>query len=167
MKKIFIILTFMLIVFTLNCASKPEPIKESVVKSVSFDISSQNEQLTRMPISGFEYKSSRLSSETWDRWAKQAAPVVKAIISKLPDDYVLQVTGHADASGPEEPVDNKPGNIKISTNRAMTVYRALKKAGISSPKITYKGMGSSDLLENVDPKDERQRRVTFKVVSRL
>jgi outer membrane protein OmpA-like peptidoglycan-associated protein len=97
-------------------------------------------------------------------WATAAAPVVKGVIDKLPEGYVLQVTGHTDARGPEGPVGAKPGNIKISTDRAKAVFDALKAKGVTSPKMTYKGVGSSELIPGVDPKDAQQRRVTFKVV---
>ena len=55
-------------------------------------------------------------------------------------------------------------NIKISTDRAQTVYSALRKAGIESPKMSYKGVGSSELLEGLDPRAAEHRRVTFKVI---
>ena len=60
--------------------------------------------------------------------------------------------------------DLKPGNIKISTDRAKTVYDALLNANISSPKLTYKGVGSDELLPDYDPRAGEQRRVTFKIV---
>jgi len=123
-----------------------------------------NEQLQKIPVKGFGYKSAQVPPQNWDVWAKASAPVVKGIIDKLPEGHVLQVTGHADARGPEEPVGNKPGNIKISTDRAKMVHASLKRQGITSPKMTYKGVGSSEPLEGVDPKDPEQRRVTFKVV---
>jgi outer membrane protein OmpA-like peptidoglycan-associated protein len=127
-------------------------------------VSAQNKQLEKIPVTGFAYKSAVIPKQNWDKWATTAAPVVKEVLNKLPEGYVLQVTGHADGSGPEEPVGNKPGNIKISTDRAKAVYNALKAKGIDSPKMTYKGVGSSELLPGVDPRDGANRRVTFKVV---
>jgi outer membrane protein OmpA-like peptidoglycan-associated protein len=97
-------------------------------------------------------------------WAKAAAPVVKEVINNLPEGYVLQVTGHSDGRGPEDPVGAKPGNIKISTDRAKAVYDSLGRQGITSPKMTYKGIGSSEPISGIDPDDAQQRRVTFKVV---
>ena len=149
------------LIFAVGCASTPA---QQEVKPAVPDISSQNEQLSQYPISGFAYKSSKLDTAKWDKWAERAAPIVQEILNKLPEGYVLQVTGHADASGPEEPVGNKPGNIKISTDRAKTVYDALGRANISSPKMTYKGVGSDELLPQYDPRAAEQRRVTFKIV---
>lgn len=150
------------LIFTFGCSSGQ--VEKDTGGGVSKMISAQNEQLADNSISGFGYKSSKLPEKQWDNWAKSAAPVVKDILTKIPEGYVLQVTGHADASGPEQPTGNKPGNIKISTDRAKTVYSALKRAGIDSPKLTYKGIGSSELLDGVDPRAAEQRRVTFKVV---
>ena len=44
------------------------------------------------------------------------------------------------------------------------MYYSLKKMGISTKRITYKGMGSSMLLGDVDPRSPKQRRVTFEIV---
>jgi outer membrane protein OmpA-like peptidoglycan-associated protein len=120
--------------------------------------------LAGFSIDGFGYKSSSFDSSKWEAWAKKAAPVIKEITGKLPDGYVLQVTGHTDASGPEEPETNKPGNIKISTDRAKAVYDALIKAYINTSKITYKGAGSTELLNIYAPRSAEQRRVTFKIM---
>ena len=162
MKKYFGIFLCILIISIIGCASKPEVKQETPVQVP--DISSQNEQLASYPLDGFAYKSSKLNQEKWNRWAEQTAPLVQEILEKIPDGYLLQVTGHADASGPEEPVGDKPGNIKISTDRAKTVYDALLNANISSPKLTYKGVGSDELLPDYDPRAGEQRRVTFKIV---
>ncbi|MDY6935663.1 MAG: OmpA family protein [Spirochaetota bacterium] len=163
MKKNLILLLSIILVWTIGCASKKEVVKKDIVDP-NVMISNQNEQLTRFPIGGFGYKSSRLPSQEWRDWAEAAKPIVEDVITKIPEGYVLQVTGHADASGPEEPVGNKPGNIKISNDRARTVFNALQNAGINSSKLTYKGVGSSDLLYTEDPRSPKQRRVTFKVV---
>ena len=127
-------------------------------------VTTSNDQLAKYPVSGFGYKSSKVSKSKWDRWAKDAAPIVKEILNKIPKDYVLQVTGHTDASGPEEPVGDKPGNIKISGDRAKTVHGALVRAGVNSPNLTHKGIGSADPLSGISSRSGKQRRVTFKVV---
>ena len=152
-----------IISFIAGCGSSPQVEKDTGGETTKM-ISAQNKQLANSSLGGFGYKSSKLPRAQWDNWARNAAPVVKDILTKIPEGYVLQVTGHADASGPEEPTGNKPGNIKISSDRAYTVYSALKRAGIESPRMTYKGIGSSELLEGVDPRSGEQRRVTFKVM---
>ncbi len=155
------------VLFVLGCASAPAPeVKKDTVDPNIANISSQNQQLANNPIGGFAYKSSKLDTAKWDKWAQRVAPIVKEITTKLPEGYILQITGHTDASGPENPTGDKPGNIKISTDRAKTVYDALKKANVDSPKITYKGIGSEELLKDYDSRAPEQRRVTFKIVQK-
>lgn len=149
--------------FMMSCGSAPEVKEQTAVPAASL-VGMQNEQLAKIPVTGFDYKSSAMPPQKWDRWAKAAAPVVRDIINKLPEGYVLQVTGHTDARGPENAIGNKPGNIKISADRAKAVFNSLRKEGITSPNMIYKGVGSSDLLPGVDPNDPQQRRVSFKVV---
>lgn len=141
-----------------------------VVQASGFDtelwVKTSNEQLSRVPFDGFAYKSSEVPAQKWDKWAVTAAPVISGIVSKIPDGYVLQITGHTDGSGPEDPQAQKPGNVKISTDRAKSVYNSLRKKGITSPKMTYKGAGSSEPLSGVDSRDAAQRRVTFNIVAK-
>lgn len=162
MKEISLALTVVWAMVVVACSSTEvqQPVGDPNIAVVN----AQNQQLEKIPVTGFAYKSAAVPKQDWDKWATMAAPVVKEILNKLPEGYVLQITGHTDGSGPEEPVGNKPGNIKISTERAKAVYNSLKAKGIDSPKMTYKGVGSSELLPGVDPRDAANRRVTFKVV---
>lgn len=127
-------------------------------------VSASNTQLSKYPVAGFAYKSSKVPPQEWDRWAKVAAPAVKEIVEKLPDGYMLELRGHTDARGPEQAENTKPGNSKISADRAKAVYDSLGKAGIKSDKITYRGVGSAEPLKDIDAQDARQRRVTFLIV---
>jgi outer membrane protein OmpA-like peptidoglycan-associated protein len=149
MKYLLIILT---IAFCFNCGT-------TQIKSDPVAI--QNTKLAENPTSGFGYKSSKMPSS----WAKSVAPVVKDILKNLPEGYVLQITGHTDTSGPELPTGDKPGNLKISLERALTVYNALKNAGVDTDKMICRGVGSREPLENAPP--EQQRRVTFKLVKEI
>lgn len=146
---------------------KPEPSEASSPEKIAApDINNLNNSLEKYPIAGFDYKSSKMPESEWAEWAKSAAPIVKKIISSLPENYVLQATGHTDSIGPEEPTSSKPGNLRISRDRAKTVYNALIKAGITSEKLTYKGVGSSIPDTKYNPKDSRQRRVTFMAIKK-
>ncbi|HRS79093.1 MAG TPA: OmpA family protein [Spirochaetota bacterium] len=164
MKKLFTAITIIIAtIFIVSCAK--EQVKEPEKVGVDTNIvSASNEQLAKYPVTGFAYKSSKVPPQSWDKWAKVAAPVVKGILDKLPDGYALEIRGHADGRGPESAEGAKPGNMKISTDRAKAVYDSLGKAGITSPKLTYRGVGSSEALSGVDPKSAEQRRVTFQVV---
>jgi outer membrane protein OmpA-like peptidoglycan-associated protein len=170
MKKYFLPLLTLAVAFALSCTSKPAP-KVSKDVNVSVDVpakiivSNANKILSRLPLKNFEYKSSKIPKQEWEKWTESAAPIVEDIIEKLPDGYVLQITGHADISGPELPVGEKPGNIKISTDRAKSVWTSLFRRGINSTDITYRGVGSSELTYKCNPRDSCQRRVTFQAVS--
>ncbi len=148
--------------FVLSCS---EQVKEQPkVAGDNTFIPVSNSQLSKYPVTGFAYKSSQMPAQEWSKWAKAAAPVIKDIVNKIPDGYVLEVRGHADARGPETPEGNKPGNLKISTERAKVVYDSLANAGIKSSKITYRGVGSSQTIQNIDATSAQQRRVTFVIV---
>ncbi|HNW29949.1 MAG TPA: OmpA family protein [Spirochaetota bacterium] len=164
MKKLVTAITIIIAaIFIVSCAK--EQVKEPEKVGVDTNIVQvSNEQLAKYPVTGFAYKSSKVPPQSWDKWAKVAAPVVKGILDKLPEGYALEIRGHTDGRGPETAEGAKPGNMKISTDRAKAVYDSLGKAGITSPKLTYRGVGSSEPLSGADPKGAEQRRVTFQVV---
>jgi hypothetical protein len=142
MKKATVLTTFILLAsfMVFSCATEPE--KAPPPEKGTFSLSASNAQLAYYPVTGFAYKSTVIPSDSWTHWAKNAEPIVKGIINKMPEGYVLQVTGHADSSGPEEPEGNKPGNIAISKGRAEAVYEALGQVGVKSNKMIIKGVGS-------------------------
>jgi outer membrane protein OmpA-like peptidoglycan-associated protein len=164
MKKITALIAIIMSCFLIASCAKEQVKEPAKVGADDTFVPASNTQLAKYPVSGFAYKSSRVPPQEWDRWAKIAAPVVKEILNKLPDGYALELRGHADSSGPETAEGDKPGNLKISTDRAKAVYDSLGRSGISSPKITYRGVGSSEPLAGVDPKSGEQRRVTFVIV---
>ena len=167
MKKIFAVISiFVAILFIVSCEKEQvkEPVKVAV-DNTAF-VGASNDQLAKFPVTGFGYKSSTIPSQSWDKWAQLAAPVIKDIVDKLPEGYALEVRGHTDARGPEDPEGDKPGNLKISKDRADGVIESLKKQGISSDKIVSKGVGSAEPLAGADPKSADQRRVTFSIVAK-
>ena len=166
MKRLTVVITIIIGMFLITSCAK-EQVKETEKVGVDMGaISASNAQLAKYPVTGFAYKSSKVPAQEWDKWAKVAAPVIKEIVNNLPEGYVLEVRGHADARGPETAEGNKPGNMKISTDRAKAVYDSLGKAGISSPKMVYKGAGSSETMSSADATAAEQRRVTFGIVQK-
>ncbi|MBN2159082.1 MAG: OmpA family protein [Spirochaetes bacterium] len=127
-------------------------------------VSASNAQLAKYPVTGFAYKSSTIEPMNWNKWAKVAAPIVSSILDKLPDGYVMECRGHADSRGPEDPEGDKPGNLKISRDRAKAVYNALAGQGLKTNKITYRGVGSSQPLAGYATTAPQQRRVSFVIV---
>jgi len=164
MKNLLKIMSSAIVILSMISCGKEQIKEPAKVGGDSGFINVSNGQLAKYPVTGFAYKSAQVPSQEWNNWARMAAPVVKDILNKLPDGYVLEVRGHADASGPEQPEGNKPGNLNISRDRAQAVIKALASAGLTSSKITYKGVGSSQLLSRYDPRSGQQRRVTFSVV---
>ena len=79
----------------------------------------------------FEYNSDKLILEA----KKNLNKVSKVLKNKA---YNIEIIGHTDATGTEE------HNLKLSENRAKTVYFFLLKSGyISEHQATYKGMGEA------------------------
>lgn len=164
MKKIVMsIFTLIIATAIISCGDKQVKTKPAPSGGL---VGPLNKQLQEASLDGFGYKSTKPPASKFDKWAKSAAPLVKKVLTQLPEGYVLQITGHTDASGPEEPEGNKPGNIKISTGRAKAIFSSLKRQGINSPKLTYKGVGSSELDPNYDDRSANQRRVTFVIVEK-
>ena len=166
MKNLYITMIIAAGILAMNACAKDQ-IKEPVnVGANNTFVTASNKQLAKYPVTGFAYKSTAVPEQQWKTWARVAAPVVKEIINKLPDGYVLEVRGHADASGPENQEGDKPGNMNISRERAKAVIKSLESAGIESKKITYKGVGSSEPLGGYAPRSGQQRRVSFSIVPR-
>ncbi len=166
MKKISLFMVIAFIGLTVACSSSQQGTSASDGSETNPFVKASNKELSRYPIGGFAYKSSELETKRWDWWAKAALPIVNNIVAKLPDGYVLQVTGHADSRGPERVQGNKAGNMQLSENRAKTVYNSLKKNGVSTSKVTYKGVGSSEPIPGISPQSAQNRRVTFKIVKK-
>ena len=158
-KKKFTILSAMLaaMVFAVNCASAPE-----TPKAMSGDmiVGPLNSQLDTATLTGFDVWGTNVDTSKYDSWAQTAAPVVKGILDKTPDGYNLEVQGHADGDG------GAAQNQQVSTTRAKIIYDALKKQGVTSPKLTYKGYGSSNLKNPSNPSAPENRRVGFQIVKK-
>ena len=81
------------------------------------------------------------------------------ILAMAPDRCVL-VEGHTDSSG------NADKNLALSKDRAASVVRFIaEKGGVDRKRLVPLGKGSSDPLNNLDPRDPKNRRVVFKVVA--
>ena len=128
-----------------------------------------NAQLEKVPLEGaFDYKSAQLKQNKVMDLADKVAPVVKEVIAKLPQGYVLVIIGHANVRGPACATATKKGNVYWSEERAKAVYQALKDKGITSDKLVYMGAGEDPayLKEGVDKRSDEQIRVTFKIMSK-
>lgn len=84
---------------------------------------------------------------------------IARVLSLSPDRCIL-VEGHTDATG------NADKNLSLSHERANAVVNFISsKNGIDRQRLVPIGKGSSDPLKNLDPRDSKNRRVVFKVVT--
>ena len=114
---------------------------------------------------GYGYKSTAVGGD-FPTWSSAAKPQITQALSQVGDDYVIQVTGHTCAIGPRTaPGDGRRGNMYYSEQRAKAVRDGLVNAGVPANKLVVKGVADTQLLPGVDPKDQKQRRVTFQVVA--
>jgi outer membrane protein OmpA-like peptidoglycan-associated protein len=132
-----------------------EPIRMTGNKAVD----TLNLTLAKVPIEGFP-SGKPASKEDWNRMINIAVPVVKEVMPKVPAGYNLQVTGHTDGEGGINSADN----MKLSAERAQSVWAELRKKGINDPKLTYKGVAGTIKTGKCGINSSCQRRVTFMVV---
>lgn len=84
---------------------------------------------------------------------------IARILALSPDRCVI-VEGHTDATG------NYDKNMMLSRDRAGSVVNFISnRNGIDRKRLVPVGKGSSDSIQNLDPRDPRNRRVVFKVVT--
>ncbi len=84
---------------------------------------------------------------------------IAKILSLNPDRCVL-VEGHTDAIG------NAERNLALSRERADAVVKFIvEKAGMDSKRLAPVGKGQNEPLKGLDPRNAKNRRVVFKVVS--
>ena len=173
MKKLSVIIisSLMISAFLVSCSDTkqvkteiPKVQTENVqVKSGGADdfvIDAINRQVKDFSIDGFPGGSAKISKNEDLENMKKIVGYVKPIIAKIPDGYVMQITGHC--ANYESDVKRK----KVSTARAEKIYNELKKAGVSGKKMVARGVGSDEPSANYGDKDAKQRRVSFKVVKK-
>ena len=125
-----------------------------------FAVKAINNQVKGFSIDGFPGAKATLTKNEDLENMKRIVGLVKPIIEKVPDGYVMQITGHA-ADYPTPALQRS-----VSNARAKKIYDELKKAGVPAEKMTYKGVGISDPREGYSNKDFAQRRVSFKAVKK-
>ncbi|OHC61837.1 MAG: hypothetical protein A3H93_08900 [Rhodocyclales bacterium RIFCSPLOWO2_02_FULL_63_24] len=122
----------------LDCANLPADVKTNAVDfAIQFKVGSA--------------KISHASEATLGSIAK--------ILALAPDRCVL-VEGHTDATG------NADKNMTLSKDRAGSVVNYItEKSGIDRKRLVPLGKGSSNPAPGLDPRDPKNRRVVFKVVT--
>jgi outer membrane protein OmpA-like peptidoglycan-associated protein len=168
-RSLFFSLWIVMVVALISCGepkTNQQVSKQDKTNSAEVLIEKTNEELSEHPLVAFGYKSYKLNTRKWEVWAKSVAPILEKIIPQIPEGYVLQIVGHANAIGPEEPQpDGRPGNIYWSKMRARVVFKELVKQGLPADKMVCKAAGSSELDPRYpNPRDDRHIRVTLRIV---
>ncbi len=160
MKKVISIFSVVIIsAFLISCGETTQEKTDSPsVQAPSGDmvISSINEQVKDFSIDGFPGGSAKLKNNEDLENMERIIGLVKPIIEKLPDGYVMVIRGHAAA------YPTKALQRSVSKKRAYKVYSALRKAGVPKSKIAHRGLAISEPLADYDVKDAKQRRVSFR-----
>ncbi len=131
-----------------------EPMVQS--NSTPIVVTTVNNQLDTVSIDGFNGNSSKLKNRTSVSNMVKIVKMVKPLIDKLPDGYVMVIRGHCANFLPQSRISS------VSKMRARTIYNQLRKAGVPASKIKWRGLGVEQLLSDYDGKDAKQRRVSFK-----
>lgn len=164
-----IVSSLMVAAFLISCAGTPQTqtqTKTDTTPSVKADaggdfaVKAINNQVSDFAIDGFPGGSSKLSKNEDLENMKKIVALVKPIIDKIPDGYVMQITGHA------ADYDGKAKQMSVSKARAARVYTELKNAGVAASKMTYKGVGIDEPISGADLKSVKQRSVSFKAVKK-
>jgi outer membrane protein OmpA-like peptidoglycan-associated protein len=157
MKKtlVFCISSLLMITFLSSCGDKQ--VKSSGGNMVVDGI---NSQVKGFSIDGFNGGGATMKQNDDFENMKNIVSLVKPLIEKIPDGYVMEITGHCAA------YDSPAKQQSVSKARAKKVYDELKNAGAAEAKMTYRGAGIDEPIPSLDPKDFKQRRVSFKAVKK-
>mgnify|MGYP000050082413 CR=1 FL=1 len=100
----------------------------------------------------FDVNKATLKPESQLKLAKLAG-----ILMVFPD-MKLSIEGHTDSTGPEEL------NLRLSTERARTVYEFLMSQGVSPERLKYQGFGSSQPVAPNDTEANRAKNRRVEVI---
>lgn len=141
-----------------SVAAPPPPPAEETTETAAAATSTTDVPATEGASVGFNINFALGSAEL----LPDSLPYLDAIGRMLRDerpDAVIEVAGHADASGPEDL------NLRLSEQRALSVARYLyEKWGIALERMKIVGYGESQPLPGTDPYDGVNRRVEFRPV---
>jgi len=131
---------------------------EKIVRNIPFKVKSYELYLNS--------KKYTVDNETIEKYLDEKfIPALKRLVAVLPPDKKIIIEGHASTTGTEEPSKNFIGNIELSKRRAEIVLNYLeKKLNVDKNKVIIKYYGSSRTLPGIDPKDDKNCRVSFSIM---
>lgn len=158
----FFISAFVLVLACAGCAGKPAPMTAPGVPSSGNPlVDGVNAQLALVTVE--EYKlGAPVSAQERADMIDRAVAVIKAMLPRLPEGYVIQVTGHTDTQGGAQ----SKANLAVSARKAQLVFGELGKKGVAGARLVTKGAGGTMLVAACGEKEPCQRRVTFIVVKK-
>ena len=167
-KALVLILSSLMMLALISCAGTQQTTVKTAADTTDTKVSSGgnmavdaiNSQVKGFSIDGFPGGSAKLSKNEDLENMKKIVGLVKPIIDKVPDGYVMQITGHA------ANYNSKSEQKRVSTARAQKIYNELKNAGVGAKKMSYKGVGIDEPAAGYGDKDDQQRRVSFKAVKK-
>lgn len=123
-------------------------------------INAINNEIKEFFIDGFSGDSAKIRDKEDMEKMQKIVRLVKPIVNRVPDGYVMQITGHT------ADYESTARQKKVSEARAKSVYDALVKEGVSAKKLSYRGVGSDEPRDGYSKKDFAQRCVSFKAVKK-
>lgn len=143
---------------------------ESVIEKI-------NEKLKDTTYCCFENREIQIRDNIYNLWKNKNIDLIKCILKNLPDGYVLVMQGHANKTGFEEDImlqeENGSGsrlvvgNFSYSSERVRAIFDEFK-SNIEDATIINYGVGSNipKSEPGIVPEDDRNRRITFHVMTR-
>lgn len=151
-EKIILIMSILLITLTTYCSS-PESVKVAVDPMEAL-----NAQLKPARVIGYDIGNPAPSKAKLAQWDKEFLPVIKSVYDKMPEGYKLQIRGNTDTEG------SNAENLEVGEKRAKFVYDYLLKKGLKANKMVVVSKGEESPMEGIDPTDDTNRRVNFRVI---
>lgn len=153
---------------------KPAEADEFAPKAIVFDQNEKAPAANAAPAAGAALNCSQLALDTqataidfeiqFKLGSADLSPVsektlneIAKVLALAPERCVF-VEGHTDVSG------NADRNLRLSRDRANSVVQYIVgKAGVLRGRLISAGKGSAEPVKGLDPRDARNRRVSFKV----
>jgi outer membrane protein OmpA-like peptidoglycan-associated protein len=135
-------------------AEQPAPQAAEAAEATECGMPSENAKVTAVDFSiRFKMGSAELTSQS-----KNTLHQIAKILAL--SNYCVLVEGHTDSVG------NYDRNMELSRERASAVVEFITdKAGVNRERLVPVGKGSTEPIKNLNSRNPKNRRVTFKVIS--
>ena len=121
-----------------------------------------NARLSKIPVVGYPPFRAYIRPNKMSVMVKDALPIIRETLGKLPAGYMLRITGHSN----QHPKKRRKYTQWMAERRAWRMYNYLVKIGLPGSKMTYRGVANDQPLDPARPRDPRNRRVSFDFVKK-